>query len=522
MLIEQVIAITVMFGVLVALLGALGAGVAGVTTGRQKTIATSLAKQVIETLQGSYYQDVGMNLGAAGLATDSLVTGTALNLAFEGEPLVGAATPVYPSYTWPTVDLGTTYTVRAFVTSVTPTDAAPYRRVTVLVDWTPAQRAATQRIRYSSLVYPLDYTSYPASSGSADVVGGAFTLTGDLAGVLVDDIRLQLPSVRSVANSSTLRTSNASAAGPQAEVDLSAGPLTTTSCAVSGATSDAASCDPAVVTAVSDNDVGTTVQPWTRTTASPSAASVTAPGNLLAVSVPGADLIGASTVDACTGCLTPNLGDDDHLPYSSATAATAGPLTTTLAALGLVGMEAVRVSSGWSGSGTIDQDADTGGGRMIATAQLSAPSVTLFSLPGVLGFLGAARVGAFTATATAQAGNGTSAPSTTGGPIVVELLDSTALGGYRNVPVTPGTAVDVTTSGSLVAGLLPVAISTHLVSGAGATTTAGSAPRTAATAQHGNLLRIEVDVTIGSPATVHLSMAFDYGTVTAGSTWAAG
>ena len=65
-LIEQVIAMLVIVTVLLGLLSTLGATAKGVVTGRQRTIAVSLSKQVIEKLQGAAYSDVAIEPGDTG------------------------------------------------------------------------------------------------------------------------------------------------------------------------------------------------------------------------------------------------------------------------------------------------------------------------------------------------------------------------------------------------------------------------------------------------------------------------
>ena len=87
-LIEQLIAMTIVTMAMLALLGALGATARGVSSGRQRSIAVSMAKQALESLQGAAYATVSMNLTSPGLTAEPLVSGTAPNLRFEGELLV--------------------------------------------------------------------------------------------------------------------------------------------------------------------------------------------------------------------------------------------------------------------------------------------------------------------------------------------------------------------------------------------------------------------------------------------------
>ena len=60
-LIEQMIALVIVVIVMLGLLATLGATTQGVVTGRQRTIAVSLAKQVMENLQGAKYEYVAMD-----------------------------------------------------------------------------------------------------------------------------------------------------------------------------------------------------------------------------------------------------------------------------------------------------------------------------------------------------------------------------------------------------------------------------------------------------------------------------
>ena len=114
---------TVIVGALRGLLSTLGATALGVTTSRQRTIGVSLAKQAIETLQGSAYSSVAMSL--TGLDTDPLVFGIAPNLTFESEPIVLGGTSPHRTTI---AAVGTTFVLRTFVTAV-GSGGAGYRRI---------------------------------------------------------------------------------------------------------------------------------------------------------------------------------------------------------------------------------------------------------------------------------------------------------------------------------------------------------------------------------------------------------
>jgi Tfp pilus assembly protein PilV len=90
-LIEQIIAMTIVLGVLLGLLSTLGAVAHAMTISRQRTSAVSLAKQTIENIQGADWANVATGTGVT--TADPLVTpGTPLK--FSGEDLFfGGTTP---------------------------------------------------------------------------------------------------------------------------------------------------------------------------------------------------------------------------------------------------------------------------------------------------------------------------------------------------------------------------------------------------------------------------------------------
>src|SRR5262245_14241125 len=94
-ILECTIALSVVFVVLVALLGSLTAGARGLVTGRQRSAALALANEVIEDARGRAYGDVGHDFDSdPTLATDPKITGTGSNLMYTGvtpaEPLAGS------------------------------------------------------------------------------------------------------------------------------------------------------------------------------------------------------------------------------------------------------------------------------------------------------------------------------------------------------------------------------------------------------------------------------------------------
>src|SRR5205807_2075507 len=93
-ILESVIALSLIFSVLVVLLGGLTTGVRGVVIGRQRGVALALANEILEDARARAYGAVGHDLDSdPTLATDPLITGTSPNLVYTGvtppEPLAG-------------------------------------------------------------------------------------------------------------------------------------------------------------------------------------------------------------------------------------------------------------------------------------------------------------------------------------------------------------------------------------------------------------------------------------------------
>jgi hypothetical protein len=508
--VEQIIAMAIVFGVLVGLLGALGAGAAGVVNGRQRTVATALGKQVIERLQGSAYSSVAMNLASPGLTADPRVTGTAPVLRFEGEQLVGGGPTAYRTGS---VVSGTTYTLSTFITAVTPPTGLPYRRLTVFVDWSPSTSGAFHSERFSSLVYPLDYSSFPAGSGVAEVTGASVSVSGALGADTFADVHLALPGARAATSSSTLRTAQATASGPTAVIGLVGSSPSTTECAV---VSGGAECPITTLDRMADNDVTTSAPTFLGGGASLyGGATVSTPGGAT-FSLPAGTADSHAAVDACGGC---GFGDADAVPWADATTVTSGSTTAAFdgtASGGLTG-QLWQLAQGWQASATVDHDT-IGGGTASAAAALNAPALDLVTFAGAGGFGGAVRLGAFSASATASVGSTPASPAVSASAVSVQLWDDSA-GGYRTVSVTPGSATDITATGTITVGGDVISLTSRVQSQPRTTSAAGSSPRTAAAAQHPSLLVVTVDATISGAHPGSFSVTFDYGSVTARGTW---
>lgn len=506
-------AMTLLFGVLLALLGALGTAASGITNGRQRTVATSLGKQVIETLQGSSYANVAMNLTSSGLSTDPRIIGAGATRAFEGELLVGGGSAPYSTTT---LKSGITYALRTYVTQVTPTAGLSYRRITTFVAWTPSTSGSYHQLRFSSLVYPLDYSSYPAASGLAEVAGGSVSITGSVGADTIDELYISLPASRVTTAASTLRTAQGTAAGVGGVLRLAQGPLDVNGCAAPAPSGVSVECPIPSFDAVADNDAGSTIG----TAASSAgmayaAADISTPGGLDFI-LPNGSSTSRASVDLCAAC---GFGDGDGAPWAdAATSSSGGVLRSALTGgTGSVTGELFELDGTWTATSSLDHDT-TSGGVVGGSATLSTPELTLLNIDGVPGFSGAVRVPSFGANATAKAGHTAALPAASRDTITVQLWDDAAFG-YRAVSISPTTSVDETASATIVLSADVVTITSRVLSQPAATSTSGVGLRTAATGQHSPMLLVTVDVVIAGPHASSFTITFDYGSVTARTGW---
>jgi type II secretory pathway pseudopilin PulG len=519
-LVEQLIAITIVTMALLALLGALGAAARGVSSGRQRSIAVSLAKQALENLQGAAYPSVAMNLSSPGLTADPLVTGSSPNLRFEGELLVSGSTVPYKSTT---VASGATFTLRTFITAVSPPNGTAYRRITVMVEWAIVPSAPPVKLRFSSLVFPLNYTSYPASNGSASVTGGLITLTGRMGGQTLDDVHVGLPAARTDTNVSTLRTSIGSAVSSTSHIDVGTGTVGTSSCPSTGEPG-VGDCPTSSTESVADNNGSSTTGNWSATANQSFAAASLAAPNGLVITTPAGLLSSRASTDLCGLC---GFGDADGVPWAEASVTTTTGSTATFAndhGNGVLAGELWSFSAGWSSTASVDHD-PAGGGIVTSSAHLVSPGLRMLTLSDApAGFAGVVVVDGFAASSTIASGYTLAAPIVTSTSANVNLWDG-ELNAYRTLVVTPGVAFDESASGTIVAGDHLVTFTARVHSRATSTSMVGSAPRTDAVAQIPSVLVASIDVSIVSQTTSavtdEFSLAVDYGYVAAHGEWIA-
>lgn len=463
-LIESVIALAVIFVVLVGLLSAFTAGAKGVITGRQRSAALALANELMEKARGRGYGEVGHDLDSdPTLATDPLIvlSGTPLTRHYTGvsppEPLAastmdagangGATTnPLFPfsPHRWTAVRDATTFTTTVYVTRVTPATGDPYKRMSVLVTWTPSQYAtAAQSVELSTFIYNLQPPPDPRLIGEAEADAGSFVVTGTITGTGFSGLRLTLPYASGAVDSGFIRTAKGFSQSARSEVTVTSGTpsVTGTGCAAGTLRAD---CPGIKAETGADNDTGTA--PPDRDHSGPLS---TLGGSITLGSALSAILGGGTTESVATGRSESSTPDDnDALPFQWARAT--GPGATT------VGFKAgpadgVLMSSpaGCAANcavATVDRDDVSGSARLASTATTTYPAVDLATFPSVSGYFGMVRIAPATVTATAHSGPGATSPATSGsGSVAVQLYNPGAPGSYDTVTITPGTGFSTTT-----------------------------------------------------------------------------
>ena len=424
-LLEQIIAMTMIVGVLLGLLTTLGASAQGLKTSRQRTIAVSLSKQVIENLQGAAWADVATGTGVTTADTSGKVT-AGPPMMFDGEDLFfGGAT----SYQTDHVAVGTTFSLRTFVTSVTPEGGGTgYRHVTVIVEW-PSSSSTPHTMQFSSLVFQLDYTSYPASNGSAEVAGGFVTLNGCLGGDTFDDVHVALPGARADTIASTLRTAIGASTSAAGHVETHPRVDASPCVPVESVTTD--NCPTVSIANIADNDSSTSTPNSSSGTGGYFFCPTLTTGGGLAVVVPpsgATSLTSHAKTDVCSPSC-PFAGGLDVVPFADAMV-TSTPGSSASSNNGGPSIGLWAFDDGWSATASVDHDTS---GTVRTSATLSAPSLKILSFPQIPD--GAVRVGGFTATASAAAGYSTIAPTLSFGTTVQYWTGT----GYSAAMIVPET-----------------------------------------------------------------------------------
>lgn len=556
-LVETMLALGLVFTLLVGLLASLSTGVRGLLTGRQRTGATAVARQVVEEARSSDHDRVGHDLDDVTLADDPAVAGTAPDYTYtpEGETaesLVPATNPLYAVHEWAESRDGTGYTVRVYVT-LASAGGDPVKRLTVVVSWARPQfdtAAVENAVRVSSFLADADPPGTTGSGGSGgddeidvpytfgvvDVDTGFVSLEGDLdeADDLdlngVDDLELDadvyFPTAHAEVEGRIIDVTRGAAASTRASLDVDDddGAVTVSGCQAGG-DDDEVECPGVSAETLADNDGGTAAPlrdaegPLTDLGGELSAAP--------ALTVQwGAtnEVTSQSAAEACATC-TPSIGDGDGSPYANDRALGPAFLQVDCVA-GLLQGSLVRLGAGGSSTATVDVDQVSGGRRVTSRGSLEVPAVDLVTLtPAPPGYTTAASVTGLSVTAEAQAGPTALSPSVTGGPVAVQVYD-TVLGApaYRSITFDPGVdtvaetaSVTFDVSGGAL-GLVRVSLETTVQAGGASTdVTRDGSEITRAEATLSNWFSIEVHLVVqqAGETVADFVIVLDYGRLAA-------
>ena len=468
-LVESLIALSLVFAVLVVLLGGLTAGARGLIAGRQRGVAVSLANSVFENARGRAYDQIGHDFDSdPTLAADPLITGASPNLFYAGvtpaEPLAGSSVnagasggsnnnPLYPfsPHRSTTTKDGTSYTTTVYVTTVTPVSGDSFKRISVVITWAPAQYATAARsVEMSTFLYDAVAPPDPRLTGQGEADAGTFTVCPVstepcmLAGVNLSQVRLSLPYVSGSVDSGFIKTAKGTANSGSSTIDLLSGTPTGAGCDLLGLS---VSCTGAKADASADNDTGTAPPDTDQEGPVSSMAKTSSYPGVVSATLGGGAAQAQATGRSCWVCQaggTPNVGDDDMLPYFFGDAT--GPASLNVGLLGTVTGSLLSVGTGCAvncATVTVDRDETAGAANLSSTATVRYPAMKLMTLDGLLGN-GMVQVSAGTATATAASGPGTGPPSVSGSGVTVGLWDGAGYVSYAVTPGMPPPAIDPT------------------------------------------------------------------------------
>ena len=291
-------------------------------------------------------------------------------------------------------------------------------------------------------------------------------------------------------------------------------------------------CDGAKAQADADNDSGTAPPDTDQEgpTSAPAATITAAP--VLTVGLGSGTASAQASARSCWSCQpggTLPVGDDDRLPYFAGTAT--GPASASVGFLsGLVGGSLLSIGTGCAVSCsavTVDRDDSGNNQRLSSAASVAFPALSLmtFLAGSPIGYGGMVKIGAVSASATANSGPGASNPGVTGSAVSVQLWDTTGVPGYRTSNFTAGGNPPATdpTAHAVITPVLGTSVTmdatVHWNKAVTSNTSSGGAI-TSASASLTNWLFVDLHVvitTLGVPV-ADVNLHLDYGriAVTAG------
>jgi hypothetical protein len=378
-------------------------------------------------------------------------------------------------------------------------------------------------VTLSSFLFSAGAPPDPKLVGTGEADGGAFKVTGTLTGISLADANLTFPYVNGSIDSGFVRSAKGLARSGASQVNLVAGLLS--GCTLGGLGS---SCDPALAEADADNDSGTAPPDTDQDGPTSVAGGTISAAPALTVDLGSGTAQAQASARSCWSCQPGGslpVGDDDRLPYFAGTAT--GPADASVDFLAdLVGGSLLSIGTGCAvncATVTVDRDDSGANQRLTSTAAVAFPALSLMTFaagaPG--GYSGMIKIGAVSATATANSGPGATGPAVTGTPVAVQMWDN-ATGGYKTVNVTPGAApaaTDPTAHAAFnVLGLYSVVMDATLHWNKAVTSqTSSGGAITDASASLTNWLFVDLHVTItelGVPL-ADLNLHIDYGRIAA-------
>ncbi|MDQ3384882.1 MAG: hypothetical protein M3503_02545 [Actinomycetota bacterium] len=530
-IVESMVGLMLIMSVLVGSLAMMGTSVKGIVTSRQRSVATSLAREVIERARATTYGSVGHDLDDdAGLnaSADPNLSGSALT--FEGRLLAASDTnkdgtsPFYPHRRSEVIG-GTTYTTRAYVTGEVPLAGDAYKRVTVIVRWSNPQHggAVKDTVRVETQIFDALRPPDPLLLGEAEVDAGSVRILDSPAPLLGDDRLLSatlfLPFARGQVESRFVRSVRSSARSARTELRIAqdSGLAAEAPCTkTSGVSPAIAECPGTASDLIADNDAGTAPIADPAPLQSTVDGGTTARGNGSIALALG----GSNTTRSLATAASTVVGNADDLPYVKTTASGPGsyampfdfgPARGSLATFSApVAAEAVSDRAGVGVASTVSSE-----------VKVAHPALELltFTSPPMAGYAGMVRASATSIAMSTAAGPSAPAPTFSASPMTISLFGThptTGAGSYRSVSITPGSAAAETSTAAFVVDGQPVAVTVTLTATPRLVSSqVVSSSTLVSSSRLSSWLKIRLDVTAGS--TNQLSYEVDYGRLVADS-----
>lgn len=545
-IVESMVAIALILAVLVGSLAMMGASVKGIVSSRQRSVATSLAREALERARAGTYAAAGHDFDSdatLSATVDPDLSGTPLS--FEGRLLVGSTTdqdPASPFYPHERSEMigNVTYTTRAYATREVPVDGDPYTRVTVIVQWDLDQYdgAVDDTVRVESTLFDVLEPPDPLLLAEAEIDAGAIRLLDAptspvIGGLPVDAATVFLPYSRAEVDSRFVQTVRSFARSSRSELripaDAGLSSPTTPCTKTSGGGTSSAQCPGAATEAIADNDAGTAppADPPGDTQSDGGGTLARGDGSIV-LSLGLANNASSSATTSSTAA-----GNNDGLPYGEASSS--GPAGVSVPFdLGDAEGSLARLSAPVTATSAVDRQATGAASTVSATAEVAVPNVDLLTFSSfqptnnvdgttIGAYSGMVKLDPASVKITTTAGPSAPATITTVSPVVVSMFRTdpvTGVGSYQSLVVTPGLAASAATTAEFRVGAQLVEVTATLSADAKAVETdvAGATTRRSSVRFTG-WLTVRLDVTSGPGNAFAYEM--DYGQIVADTSYEA-